>query len=42
MGHNSSSPPITRHVLVPGADDSGEEKGGARGPAEGYDSPLGS
>jgi hypothetical protein len=38
-GRNNSSPLKTRHVLVPGAGDSGEETGGARGPAEGHAQP---
>jgi hypothetical protein len=38
-GSNNSSRPKSRHVLVPGAVDSGEETGGARGPAEGHEQP---
>jgi hypothetical protein len=36
-GRNNSSPLKTRHVL--GAGDSGEETGGARGPAAGHAQP---
>jgi hypothetical protein len=38
-GRNNSSSPKTRHVLVPGAGDSGEETGGAKGPSEGHEQP---
>jgi hypothetical protein len=38
-GRNNSSPPKTRHIFLSGAGDSGEENGGARGPAEGNEQP---
>jgi hypothetical protein len=38
-GRKNAFPPKTRHVLVPGAGDSGEEMGGARGTAEGHEHP---